>query len=334
MAKIFVICGHGAGDSGACGNGFREADQVRKLGKRIKEFGGNNVMLGDVNRNYYRDNGISHLTISKDYKIIELHMDSSDESTAKGAHVIIKAGFKADQYDNELANFLSGMFPGRSNKIVGRSDLANVNRAASKGYNYRIVECGFISNPDDASRFNNNIDEIARGILKCFDINAGASKPASKPAPTISKPQKPSTSTNTGCYPKFNSTSIVDGLKSIGVDSSMTNRKKIASANGINGYSGTAAQNEKLLSLARRGALKKAGTSTTVKNSGPSSSASYYKRFNSTSIVDGLKSIGVNSTFANRKKIAKANGITNYSGTASQNEKLLSLARQGKLKKA
>lgn len=114
----------------------------------------------------------------------------------------------------------------------------------------------------------------------------------------------------------------------------MTNRKKIASANGINGYAGTAAQNEKLLSLARRGALKKAGTSTTVKNSVSSSSASYYKRFNSTSIVDGLKSIGVNNTFANRKKIAKANGITNYSGTASQNEKLLSLARQGKLKKA
>lgn len=330
MAKIFVICGHGAGDSGACGNGFREADQVRKLGKRIKELGGNDVMLGDVNRNYYRDNGISHLTISKDYKIIELHMDSSAASTAKGAHVIIKAGFKADQYDTALANFLSGMFPGRSNKIVGRSDLANVNRAASRGYNYRLVECGFISNPDDANRFNNNIDEIARGILKSFSVNAGTSKPATTP----SKAPKPSTNTNAGCYPKFNSTSIVDGLKSIGVDSSMANRKKIASANGINGYIGTAAQNEKLLSLARKGALKKAGTSTTTKNTGSSSSASYYPKFNSTSIVDGLKSIGVNSTFTNRKKIAKANGITNYSGTASQNEKLLSLAKQGRLKKA
>lgn len=61
---------------------------------------------------------------------------------------------------------------------------------------------------------------------------------------------------------------------------------------------------------------------------------SYFKKFSSASIVDGLKSIGVDSSFANRKKIAKANGISNYEGTASQNNKLCSLAKQGKLKKA
>lgn len=60
---------------------------------------------------------------------------------------------------------------------------------------------------------------------------------------------------------------------------------------------------------------------------------SYYKPFNSTSIVDGLKSIGVNSSLEYRKKIAKANGIKNYNGDASDNIKLLKLAKQGKLKK-
>lgn len=69
-------------------------------------------------------------------------------------------------------------------------------------------------------------------------------------------------------------------------------------------------------------------------SSKPKPSAGYYKAFNSQSIVDGLKSIGVNSSFANRKKIAKANGIANYSGTAAQNGKLCGLARQGRLKKA
>ena len=58
-------------------------------------------------------------------------------------------------------------------------------------------------------------------------------------------------------YPAFNSTSIVDGLKNIDVDSSLQNRKKIASVNGINGYSGTYAENVKLLNLARKGKLKK-----------------------------------------------------------------------------
>lgn len=43
MAKLFVIAGHGAGDPGACGNGYSEAERVRALAQRIKTLGGNNV---------------------------------------------------------------------------------------------------------------------------------------------------------------------------------------------------------------------------------------------------------------------------------------------------
>ena len=61
--------------------------------------------------------------------------------------------------------------------------------------------------------------------------------------------------------------------------------------------------------------------------------AKYYKQYNgkSASLVDALKSIGVTSTFANRSKIAKANGVKAYLGTASQNTKLLNLLKNGKL---
>lgn len=52
------------------------------------------------------------------------------------------------------------------------------------------------------------------------------------------------------------------------------------------------------------------------------------------SIVDALNSIGVDSSFNHRKKIAAANGISNYTGTAAQNTKMLNLLKQGKLKKA
>lgn len=62
---------------------------------------------------------------------------------------------------------------------------------------------------------------------------------------------------------------------------------------------------------------------------------SYYKKYtgSSVSLVDAIKSIGVDSSMTNRKKIAKANGISNYTGTSSQNTKLLNLLKQGKLKK-
>ena len=49
------------------------------------------------------------------------------------------------------------------------------------------------------------------------------------------------------------------------------------------------------------------------------------------SLVDALKAIGVDSSYANRKKIAEANGITNYKGTASQNVQLYNLLAKGKL---
>lgn len=217
MTKLFVICGHGAGDPGARKHGYEEAERVRVLGKRIKELGGSNVMLGDINRNYYEDNGISKLNISKDYQIIELHMDSAT-ATARGAHVIIQFGIGgADKYDIALANFITGVLPGRSKKIDERNDLANPARAYEKGYGYRLLECGFISNKEDLNYVNTHIDEIAKGILKAFGIGASESKP--------SKPSKPSTGTK---Y-KVGDTVNINGVYT---SSSSTNKLKPARTSG------------------------------------------------------------------------------------------------------
>lgn len=53
--------------------------------------------------------------------------------------------------------------------------------------------------------------------------------------------------------------------------------------------------------------------------------------YNGVSIVDGLKSIKVNSSFSYRSKIAKANGIKAYIGLASQNSTMLTRLKAGKL---
>lgn len=59
----------------------------------------------------------------------------------------------------------------------------------------------------------------------------------------------------------------------------------------------------------------------------------YFKKYtgDTTSIVTALKSIGATSDFDYRSKIAKANGITGYSGTATQNTNMLKLLKQGGL---
>lgn len=62
----------------------------------------------------------------------------------------------------------------------------------------------------------------------------------------------------------------------------------------------------------------------------------YYPRYKgkSSSIVDALKSLSINPSKSNRKRIATLNGIKNYTGTATQNTKLLNLLKRGKLIKS
>ena len=179
--NLYVIAGHGAGDPGACANNATEAERVRALAHRIKDLGGDRVTLHDVQDNAYASGAINRINIGKDTGVIELHMDSAGAG-ARGAHVIIKQGFKPDAIDNAIADKLCAILPGRSQRIVGRSDLANPNRAAKRGINYRLVECGFITSSTDLGIFNGRMDEIARAILDAFGVQAG-SAPAPQPAP-------------------------------------------------------------------------------------------------------------------------------------------------------
>jgi len=139
-----------------------------------------------------------------------------------------------------------------------------------------------------------------------------------------------------GCFQACGSgyTSIVEALKSIGVDSSYSYRAKIAAANGISGYSGSASQNTQMLNLLKAGTLKVPGNDPVpepppIVDYGetyfPACSSSF------TSLVDALKSIGVDSSMSYRKTIAEKNGISGYSGSASQNTQMLNLLKSGKL---
>lgn len=53
--------------------------------------------------------------------------------------------------------------------------------------------------------------------------------------------------------------------------------------------------------------------------------------YTGTSIVDALNQINVDSSFENRKNLAEKNNIINYTGTSTQNTKMLNLLKQGKL---
>ena len=62
------------------------------------------------------------------------------------------------------------------------------------------------------------------------------------------------------------------------------------------------------------------------------SSDTLFSDYSGGSIVDGLKSINVDSSYGFRKELAKMNGIQNYSGSFEQNVYLLRLLKKGHLK--
>lgn len=74
----------------------------------------------------------------------------------------------------------------------------------------------------------------------------------------------------------------------------------------------------------------------TIPAPAPVPTINYYPKYNGTSgsIADALKSLGIDGSYSYRKKIAKANGISGYIGTAKQNTKMLGLLKEGKLIKA
>lgn len=190
MAKLYLIAGHGHGDPGAVGGGQNEADSVRNLARRVKELAADpsDVELHDFSRNAYAQGDLNTLSVPKGTMVLELHRDSANGS-ARGAHVIIKSGFDADAFDKALAKDLAAIFPGRSNIIVGRSDLANANRAARRGINYRLAEVGFIDNITDRTIFKDRLDEIARAILSTAGIAAkGGAVPSTPATPATPAP--------------------------------------------------------------------------------------------------------------------------------------------------
>lgn len=93
-------------------------------------------------------------------------------------------------------------------------------------------------------------------------VSGGAK--VSNPKKTAVKPVK---TTNKGAY---KGGSIVEYLNSIGIDSSFNNRKKLASKYGIKNYSGTAAQNMRLLSIMRDGKVVGKAAKPSVKYPLPS----------------------------------------------------------------
>lgn len=169
MGKHLVICGHGKGqsgyDPGAVNRslGITEADKVREFAQLMAVYSGNQIdYITDQNVYDYRSLG----SIGKGYdSITELHFNAFN-GQARGTEILIYAGYQPDALDQKLLAALSSRFTNRGIKKVDW--LYNANVAASKGYNYRLVEIAFIDNNADMAIYEAHKRVLAKEFVQAI----------------------------------------------------------------------------------------------------------------------------------------------------------------------
>ena len=279
--KIIITSGHGNVDSGSIGyDRVKEKDRTKELADlvaaKLRNVG---HIVAVIEEKTYNSNWNITTRRGFDYAL-SIHFNAFN-GLATGTEVLYKNSVgKASELSKKVASVLGIKDRGAKQ----RTDLYMMNI----GFDALIEVC-FHDNKGDLEAYNNKKDEVATIIAEV--INGGSIVPkTSSKKKTVTELAKEvlegkhgngedrkkslgdkynevqaevnrllGAKTNVSYYPKYTGTSgsLVDALKAIGVDSSLSNRRVIAKANGIEGYKGTAPQNTKLLSLLKQGKLKK-----------------------------------------------------------------------------
>ncbi len=125
-----------------------------------------NIIYYDKNKNCYRERNIKQWAVNNklDY-IIELHKNSSSNSSATGTGVLIKSGTnnKNIELATKVFNVLNKYFKKWSTGVVYRDNLYNMN-VIEGSCNYSLLEICFNSNDNDNNVLDNNIENIGNDL--------------------------------------------------------------------------------------------------------------------------------------------------------------------------
>lgn len=194
--NILILNGHGAGDSGALGNGYKEADLTRELADLVEPKLKNhaNVYRYPRERNAYKDvkNGVfaKYLPIPYD-KIdyaIEIHFNAYD-GKAKGTEIYITKLEKGYSVEQAIVNNIASI--GYANRGVKRSNFLVIKTLKNKGVSSALLETCFIDNANDMKTYQEHKNEIAQAIVNGIVDEFGLSGTSKPVEPTQPKPEPP-----------------------------------------------------------------------------------------------------------------------------------------------
>lgn len=174
--KILLVAGHGGGDSGAVGNGYREADLTREVAARLSDILKSccDVSVFDIKKNLYQYQKKNGNINFKDYDLVfEIHFNAGG---GEGSEILKHINTYTKAVDNNiLLNLSDEGFKNRG--VKPRKDLYNMNVCYRQGVPCSLLEVCFIDSSNDIKLYEEKKEQIiaaiADGIKKAYGIDEG-----------------------------------------------------------------------------------------------------------------------------------------------------------------
>ena len=212
-ANVLLIAGHGAGDPGAMGNGYKEADLTRELvnliASRLRKYA--TVDIYNQNRNAFNDVQNGTFKIGAYHYALEIHFNAFN-GNAHGTECYVTSREAGITVEQAIMKGLGKFFTLRDNDSifdgVKRTNFLVINTLKNKGISGALLETCFIDNAQDMKVYQANkntiADTIVNGIVEGFGLtaNSGGSKPSNPaPKPQAKKLYLPASATSWRVYP-------------------------------------------------------------------------------------------------------------------------------------
>lgn len=179
--KILLIAGHGAGDSGAIGCGYKEADLTREVVTLVKSKLSSyaTVEIADMSVNWF-DNRAKLPLNDVDY-VLEVHFnacvnDVKGNGATTGTEIYVTLDEKGTTVEENIIKGIAGL--GLRNRGVRRKNWAVIKHCKNRGISSALLETCFIDDADDMKIYKAKKDSIAEAIVKGIVDGFGLKKTA------------------------------------------------------------------------------------------------------------------------------------------------------------
>lgn len=169
--NILLIAGHGQGDSGAVGNGYKEADLTREVVSLLKQHLDSyaTVTIANTNINWkqYIINRKNYFDFKPYDYVLEIHFnaggnDTKGNGTTTGTEVYITTSEKTHGIETQMVKGISDT--GLRNRGVKRKNFSLIQYIKRQGVSCALLEVCFVDDIDDMKIYQSKKTEIIKAI--------------------------------------------------------------------------------------------------------------------------------------------------------------------------